>query len=65
MPAIGFPQRTHVIPVPLFVIPAVIITSCPAPIITSFPQHTQVIPAAHPRHSRVGGNLDARYCGIR
>ena len=37
MPAIGFPQCPHVIPVPLFVIPA--------PIITSFPHTTHVIPA--------------------
>ena len=26
---------------------------------TSFRQRTYVIPASHPRHSRVGGNLDA------
>ena len=52
----GFPQHTYVIP----------------GVLSSFPQHTYVIPgvlssfhATHPRHSRVGGNLDARYCGIR
>ena len=61
-----FPQHTHLIPAP-------IITSCPTPP-PSFPRrresgHARMPtitshPATHPRHSRVGGNLDARYCGV-